>query len=217
MREVVAMIDFKLYLITDRRQTRGRNLSDVVEQALKGGVQAVQLREKDLPNNELYRLAEQIRFITSQYGAKLLINGRADICRDVRADGVHLPQDGISVKAARKIIGPEGLIGVSCHDMDSAVLAMRSCADFITLGPIYFTPSKAPYGDPINLERFAKTVSTLNVPVFGVGGINKSNLLEVMAVGAAGIALISAALSAEHPQAAANDMLEILSRQPKLS
>ncbi len=144
-------VDFKLYLITDRRQTRSRTLSAVVEQALQGGVRAVQLREKDLPTDELYRLADEFRRLTSLYGAKLLINERADIARDVRADGVHLQESGISVAAARKIIGPERLIGVSCHSLDSAKSAQKSGADFITFGPVFFTPSKAVYGKPCRI------------------------------------------------------------------
>ena len=206
-------VDFNLYLITDRRQTRGRALSAVVEQALQGGVRAIQLREKDLPTDELYRLADEFRRITSLYGAKLLINERADIARDVHADGVHLQESGISVGAARKIIGPERLIGVSCHSLDSAKSAQRSGADFITFGPVFFTPSKAVYGKPVGLERLAETASALNIPVFGLGGINESNILQVMATGANGIALISAIMTAEQPQAATADILKILCRQ----
>jgi thiamine-phosphate pyrophosphorylase len=203
-------VDFKLYLITDRRQTRSRTLSAVVDQALRGGVRAVQLRERDLPSDELYRLADEFRRITALYGAKFLINERPDIARDVHADGVHLPERGISVGAARKIIGPERLIGVSCHSLDSAKSAQKNGADFITFGPVFFTPSKAVYGNPVGLERLAETASTLNIPVFGLGGINESNMLQVMATGANGIALISAFMTAEQPQAAAADMLKIL-------
>jgi thiamine-phosphate pyrophosphorylase len=206
-------VDFKLYLITDRRQTQGRALSAVVEQALRGGVRAVQLREKDLSTNELYPLADEFRRITSLYGAKLLINERADIARDVHADGVHLPESGISVETARKIIGPERLIGVSCHSLDSAKSAQRSGADFITFGPVFFTPSKAVYGKHLGLERLAETASVLNIPVFGLGGINESNMLQAMAAGTYGIALISAIMTAEQPQAATADMLKNLCGQ----
>jgi thiamine-phosphate pyrophosphorylase len=206
-------VDFNLYLITDRRQTRGRTLSAVVDQALRGGARAVQLRERDLPSDELYRLADEFRRITSLYEAKLLINARADIARDVHADGVHLPESGISVGAARKIIGPERLIGVSCHSLDSAKSAQRSGADFITFGPVFFTPSKAVYGKQVGLERLAETVSSLNIPVFVLGGINESNILQVMANGANGIALISAIMTADQPQAATADMIKILCHQ----
>jgi thiamine-phosphate pyrophosphorylase len=184
-----------------------------VEQALRGGVRAVQLREKDLPADELCRLAEQFRRMTLLYGAKLLINERADIARDIHADGVHLPESGMSVEAARKIIGPERLIGVSCHSLDSARSAQKSGADFITFSPVFLTPSKAAYGNPVGLERLADTASTLNIPVFGLGGINESNILQVMATGTNGIALISAILTAEQPRAAAENMLKILCSQ----
>jgi len=206
-------VDFKLYLITDRRQTRTCTLAAVVEQALRGGVRAVQLRERDLPSEELYRLADEFRRITSQYGAKLLINERADIARDVEAHGVHLPESGISVGAARRIIGPERLIGVSCHSLDSAKSAQSSGADFITFGPVFFTPSKAVYGNPVGLERLADTASALNIPVFGLGGINESNMIQVMAAGAKGVAVISAIMTAEQPQAVTADMLTILCPQ----
>jgi thiamine-phosphate pyrophosphorylase len=204
------IVDFKLYLITDRRQTGSRALTSVVERALRGGIRAVQLREKDLPSDELYRLADEFRRITSLYGAKLLINERADIARDVDADGVHLPESGISVGAARRIIGPERLIGVSCHSLDSAKSAQRRGADFITFGPVFFTPSKAVYGNPVGLERLADTASALNIPVFGLGGINESTMIQVMAAGAKGIAVISAIMTAEQPQAVTADILTIL-------
>jgi thiamine-phosphate pyrophosphorylase len=196
-------VDFNLYLITDRRQTRGRDLSAVVEQALQGGVRAVQLREKDLPTDELFLLAGELRRLTSKYGARLLINGRADIALDVRADGVHLPENGLSVEAAREIIGLERLIGVSCHSLDSAGAAQKSGADFITFGPVFFTPSKAAYGSPVGLELLAEAAGALNIPVFGLGGINESNILKVMATGVYGIALVSAIMAAEHPRSAA--------------
>jgi thiamine-phosphate pyrophosphorylase len=203
-------VDFSFYLITDRRQTRGRSLIGVVEAALQGGVRAVQLREKDLPSDELYRLAAELRRMTSLYGAKLLINGRADIACDIDADGVHIPEDGSSVAATRAIIGPERLIGASCHSLASAIAAETRGADFITFGPVFHTPSKAAYGSPIGLERLAETTTALNIPVFGLGGINGNNILQVMAAGAQGIALISAIMTADRPQTAAFDALKIL-------
>ena len=206
-------VDFTLYLITDRLQTGGRALSDVVEQALRGGIKAVQLREKDLPADDRYRLSGELRRITSLYGARLLINESADIARDVHADGVHLPESGPSVEAARKIIGPERLIGVSCHSLDSAVSAQRNGADFITFGPVFFTPSKVAYGSPLGLERLSETASNLSIPVFGLGGINECNIARVMAAGAHGVALISAIIAAEQPQVAASNMLKILCPQ----
>ena len=207
---ITVAVDFDLYLITDRRQTGSRGLSTVVEQAVRGGIRAVQLREKDLPTDSFSLLAEQLRRITSLYGARLMINGRVDIACEVHADGVHLPHNGVSVEDARNIIGSERLIAVSCHSLESALAAQNSGADFITFGPVFHTPSKAVYGKPLGLERLAEAAAALDIPVFGLGGINESNIAEVMAAGADGIALVSAIIAAEQPMAVAETMLEIL-------
>jgi thiamine-phosphate pyrophosphorylase len=206
-------VDFNIYLITDRLLTRGIPLSSVVEQALKGGVRAVQIREKDLPTDDLFALAKDIRRLTFQYGAKLLINGRADIARNVHADGVHLAERGSSVESSRNIIGPGKLIGVSCHSLDSATLAQEAGADFVTFGPIFSTPSKTAYGKPVGLELLSETVTALDIPVFGLGGINESNFLQVMAAGARGVALISAIMASADPRAAAELLLKKLNYQ----
>jgi thiamine-phosphate pyrophosphorylase len=203
-------VAFGLCLITDRRQTRGRSLVNVVEDALRGGVRAVQLREKDLPKDELYRLAGELRRITSRHGARLLINGNADLARDVGADGVHLPENGSPVEAVRKIIGPGRLIGVSCHSLNAARTVEKSGANFITFGPIFSTLSKAAYGNPVGLAPLTETARILAIPVFGLGGINAGNAHQVMEAGARGIALISAIMAADHPQTAAATMLEIM-------
>ena len=113
-------------------------------------------------------------------------------------------------EAARKIIGTERLIGASCHSLDTAVSAQRNGADFITFGPVFFTPSKAAHGSPPGLERLSEASSTLSIPVFGLGGINESNILPVLAAGAHGIACISAIIAAEQPQVAASNLLKIL-------
>jgi thiamine-phosphate pyrophosphorylase len=202
--------DYRLYLITDRNQTRGRALPFIVEEALQGGVRAVQLREKDLPAHEYHSLAVEFRKLTSQYGAKLLINGRAEIVRDIGADGLHLPENGLSATRAREIIGPERLIGISCHSLDSAIAAQKCGADFITFGPVFFTRSKAEYGSPVGLERLAEAAAALTIPVYGLGGIREDNIHQVMAAGAHGVAFISAILSADNPRRAAENIAKIL-------
>ena len=151
------MIDFNLYLITDRKQVRNSSLAEVIEASLRGGVKAIQLREKDLSSRELYDAACELRKLTSRHGARLLVNDRADIALAVNADGVHLGGRSIPVSAARRIIGRERLIGVSCHDLASALTAREEGADFITFGPVYFTPSKARYGEPVGLAALEET------------------------------------------------------------
>lgn len=197
------MIDFSLYLITDRTQTAGRPLLEVVEAALGGGVRAVQLREKDLPAAELYELAWEMRALTSRYDARLLINERIDIALAVEADGVHLGVNSLPVTAARRI-APDLLIGYSSHGVGEAVAALAKGADFVTFGPVFPTPSKAAYGEPVGLGELGRACrQTVGDLVFGLGGIKRANLEQVTAAGCYRVALISDILAAADPAAAA--------------
>lgn len=208
----MSKVDFSLYLITDRHQTAGRGLPAVVEEALAGGVRAVQLREKDLTPRELLELARTMRELTGRCGARLIINDRVDIALAVDADGVHLGEASIPAAAARRILGPDRLIGVSCHDTEGALAAETSGADFITFGPVYPTPSKAAYGPPVGVERLSKTAELLRIPVFALGGIKREKTSEVMATGAAGVALISAIIAAGNPAEEARAFLSLLTQ-----
>jgi thiamine-phosphate pyrophosphorylase len=207
------MTDFNLYLITDRKQTRGGSLTHAVEAALRGGVKAVQLREKDLSSRGLYEAALEMRSLTARHGARLFINDRIDIALATGADGVHLGGESMPVSAARKVLGKEKLIGVSCHGRESALAAQEEGADFITFGPVFYTPSKARYGEPVGLAALQETAGLLSIPVFALGGIKKQNIAEVMARGACGIALISAIIAAEDPEREAAELLSVLCRE----
>ncbi|MHB8483732.1 MAG: thiamine phosphate synthase [Nitrospiria bacterium] len=188
-------VDFDLYLITDRLQTRGRPLKEVLSAALAGGVRAIQLREKDLPIRDLLSLAFEIRELTSRK-ALLLINDRLDVCLSVGADGVHLRSDSFSPSVARRILGPQKLIGVSCHSFEEALLAEKEGGDFITLGPLYITPSKQAMGEPLGLPLFQSILEKIKIPVFALGGLQLSRVEETLRAGASGVALISAVLNA---------------------
>jgi thiamine-phosphate pyrophosphorylase len=206
------MIDFSLYLITDRNQTAGRPLMSVVRQALAGGVRAIQLREKDLPGSDLFALGAELRGITMEYGARLFINDRPDIALAVAADGVHLGAGSLPLPAARRLSGRRLLIGYSAHSMDQALRAEAEGADFVTFGPVYHTPSKAAYGEPVGVEAMGAASKALTVPLFALGGIKRDNVAEAMAAGAHGIALISAVIASADPQAAAADLLQTITR-----
>jgi thiamine-phosphate pyrophosphorylase len=206
------LVDFSLYLITDRMQTAGRALPAVVADALRGGLQAVQLREKDLNGCQLFELAGEMRNLTREYGAKLLINDRIDIAQAVGADGVHLGRAGLPVAAARRILSSAQLIGYSAHSVDEARQAEQDGADFVTFGPIYATPSKVPYGEPLGLERLAEAVRILTIPVFALGGVKISTVDAVLSAGARGIALISALIAAQNPSAETEILLRKISR-----
>ncbi|MBE9536006.1 MAG: thiamine phosphate synthase [Proteobacteria bacterium] len=186
-----------LYLITDRHQTGGRPLIEVVEEALKGGARLVQLREKDLSGRELHKLALQMRELTNRYDAKLLINERADIAAAAGADGVHLPEDSFSLSDVRRLIGPDAIVGVSTHSMEAAKKAEEEGADFITFSPIYETPSKMQYGAPQGLDKLEEVCRNTHIPIYALGGIKKNNIAEVIQAGVNGVAMISAVLNAE--------------------
>jgi len=204
-------VDFKLYLITDRKLiAESCSLFTAVEAALKGGVKAVQLREKDLGTRELLYMAYRMREITDKYRAKLFINDRVDIALSVEADGVHLGQDSIPPHAVRKIAKDKFMIGVSAHSIEEAMQAEKEGADFITLGPVYKTPSKMKYGQPLGVDINRKAKAEISIPVFAIGGIKQDRIKEVMDAGADGIALISGILGAKDIKEKTTKFLELL-------
>jgi thiamine-phosphate pyrophosphorylase len=205
------LIDFSLYLITDRHQVpAGRSLFATIEAALHGGVRAVQLREKDLSAAELLPLATELRDLTRRHDARLLINDRIDVALAVDADGVHLGGHSLPVATARRLLGPHRLIGVSTHDSDEIVAASAGGADFVTFGPVYATPSKLPFGLPLGPAALRLACHDSPVPVFALGGIQTHHLAELHAAGCAGIAVIAAIIAAADPYVQAR----IFSRQP---
>lgn len=204
------MLDFNLYLITDRTQTAGRELPAVVAEALAGGVRCVQLREKDLCGGELYQLAKTLRLLTRAHHSRLVINDRLDIALAVEADGVHLGSASLPVSVARRILGPHALIGYSAHSPAEAERAAEDGASFVTFGPVYHTPSKACYGAPLGTKELTQVANTLAIPVFALGGIKPDTLADTMKSGCHGVALISAIISDEQPKNAAQKILAIL-------
>jgi thiamine-phosphate pyrophosphorylase len=203
-------LDFDLYVVTDRQLTAGRPLCLVVEAALRGGARALQLREKDLSPRELYPLALEMRQLTQMYGAHLLINDRVDVALAVDADGVHLTTTSLPVTVARQLLGPGRLIGVSTHSMAEAQAAADEGADFVVFGPVFYTPSKAPYGEPVGLDALRAVRAAITLPILAIGGVKTANLDQVLDAGADGIALISAIISADDPMAASQDLLGTL-------
>ena len=206
-----SLLGFKLYLITDRGLfTDDYSLFTGIEDALKVGVKAIQLREKDLEIRELLQMAYKMREITKKYKAKLFINDRVDIALAVKADGVHLGQSSMPPSAVRKIAGNKLIIGASTHGIKEALEAEKSGADFITLGPVYKTPSKLKYGRPIGSDTLRNVKSKISIPVFAIGGIKEDKVKEVMGAGADGIALISGILGSEDIKEKAEYFLKLL-------
>lgn len=214
----VDRLGFRLYLITARHVlTKERSLVEAVERALRGGVRAVQLREKDLPAAELFHLAGQLRSLTRRYAARLLINDRIDIALAVEADGIHLGAGSLPVAEARRLLGPQKLIGYSAHRLKELSSAESSGADFATFSPIYHTPSKAAWGPPQGIERLRQACRASRLPVFALGGIRQEHLPEVLAAGAHGVAVISAILAAADPTEAAKALTRAIKTPAALS
>ena len=202
--------NFDLYLITDRKLTQGRNLCAVVEQALDGGVRAIQLREKDLGGKELFELADKISALCRRYNAQFFINDRIDVALAVDAAGVQLSSTSIPIEEARALLGPDKNIGVSTHSIEEAKDAERCRADFVLFGPVYFTPSKAGFGEPQGLATLKKIVENLSLPVYAIGGIKPGNIPEVKRTGVRGVALISAIIGAADPTTESKRILQLL-------
>ena len=204
--------DFDLYLVTDRKLTQGRDLLALLEQALDGGVKAIQLREKDLNGRALFELAEKLAVLCQNYRAQLYINDRIDVALAVDAAGVQLGKNSLTIETARDLLGAEKAIGYSTHSLAEARAAERSGADFILFGPVYFTPSKVSYGAPQGLAPLREILKSVALPVYAIGGINPENLEEIKDTGVRGVALISAIIGAADIKSVAQKLLTSLAR-----
>ena len=204
------MVDFRLYLVTDRRILGTRPLEDAVDEACRGGVRAVQLREKDLDAKSLYDLAVRLRRTTASRGAALLVNDRLDVAMAVGADGVHSPENGFPPPVARRVAGRHALIGVSAHSLERAREVEKEGADFITFGPVFETPSKMKYGPPQGLEMLRKVTGEVRIPVFAIGGITPERAGQCIGRGARGIAVVSAILASNDIARTLRDFEKVL-------
>jgi thiamine-phosphate pyrophosphorylase len=207
----VDQLGFSLYLITDRAATP-RPPADVVEECLAAGLRAVQLREKDLQARDLVALADTLREATRRHGARLVVNDRADVALAAAADGVQRTHASLPVSALREITSPGFLIGASVHAAAEAREAAAQGADFIVFGPVYDTASKRRYGPPQGLAALEAVAGSVDRPVLAVGGLTPERVTEVLAAGAAGVAVIGAIYAAARPADATKAFLDALGR-----
>jgi len=199
-----------LTLVTDRTQTRGRELTAVVAECLAAGLPAVHVREKDLGGAELASLCQKLRDLTRAHGARLIVNDRVDVALAVGADAVQRTHASLPVDHIRKIAGTRLAIGASVHSLEEAVDAEVHGADFIVFGPVYDTPSKRRWGPPQGLERLGKVTAAVRVPVIAIGGITPERIAAVRAAGAAGVAAIAALLDTDSPADSTKRFLDAL-------
>jgi thiamine-phosphate pyrophosphorylase len=207
----VDQLGFSLYLITDRTASP-RPPADVVEECLAAGLRAVQLREKDLPVREMLNLADGLREATRRHGARLLVNDRADVALAAGADGVQRTHASLPVSALRAITPAGYLVGASVHSAAEAREAGAQGADFVVFGPVYDTPSKRRYGPPQGLAALEAVARAVDRPVLAVGGLTSGRVPEVLAAGAAGVAVIGAIYAAPRPADATKAFLDALGR-----
>lgn len=196
-----------LYIITARDLVPGRTHLDVAQVALSAGVKWIQLRDKEASTKDLVLWGWQLRKITRKYGAYLLINDRCDVALAVEADGVHLGQEDMPLKEARRILGAEAIIGISVENEEQSLLAEREGADYLGVGPIYATTTKPDAGKAVGLEQIHRIRAVSSLPIVAVGGIQASNAPEVLSAGASAIAVISAVAGAENMEEAIHALL----------
>jgi thiamine-phosphate pyrophosphorylase len=197
-----------LNLVTDRTLAGARALSEIVAEAIAGGVTLVQLREKQASTREFLEVATRLRRLTRQTATTLLINDRVDIALAVDADGVHVGQDDLPAELARELLGPERILGVTAGTVELVRAAQRAGADYVGCNAVFATPTKSDTGAPLGLDGLRRLVAGSPLPVIAIGGINADNVAEVAATGASGIAVVSAIVAAEDPRTAAKRLRE---------
>lgn len=189
MKEELKNID--LYFITDSRLTRKTILEDV-RSALKAGVKIIQYREEDRNTREIIKEAEKIGKLCKKNNASFLINNRVDIALAVNADGVHLGSNDMPYSFARKILGDKKVIGITVHNIEEALDAERAGADYIGVSPIFETQTKPDAGKPGGIKLVEEIKDKIKIPFVAIGGINETNVMDVLRAGAKSVAIISA-------------------------
>jgi len=201
-------LESRVLLVTDRHQTNGRPLVSILQTVLKAGSPAIQLRERDLSAKDLLALTRAVQTFTTQRGSQLLVNDRIDVALSLDGVGVHLRSNSLPAAVARRLLGPQRLLGVSAHSMDEAVRAEANGADYVVLGPVYETPSKRVFGPPLGLSKLEAVCQVVQVPIVGIGGVTVDRARDVRRAGAFGVAVITAILSAEDVETATRALLD---------
>ena len=195
-------MDPSLYVVLDRAVARGRDLVELLGLALAGGSRMIQLREKEWPSGRILPLARTLRAACAAAGAAFIVNDRVDLAVAVSADGVHLGQDDLPARAARPLLRPGMILGISTHSVEQARAAQADGADYVAVGSMFATTSKTDF-QLVGPDLVRKLRGEIRVPLVGIGGITPDNVAEVIAAGADGVAVISAVCAAPDPRAAA--------------
>ncbi len=201
-----APADWRLYLVTDSSMVGERDVADVVEQAVIGGVTVVQLREKTLGTYPFIELARRVKARLEPYGVPLIINDRIDVALAAQADGVHVGQSDVSCLEARDMLGADALVGLSVETLEQARAAEAWEVDYYGVSPIFSTPTKEDTGAPWGVEGLRTLRRETGRVLVAIGGLKAGNAGEVMGAGADGIAVVSAICAADDPAEAAREL-----------
>lgn len=194
-----------LYAVTDRSWLGGDTLYHQVEQALKGGVTFVQLREKELDEKQFLEEAKELQKLCREYCVPFVINDNVEIAAEIHADGVHVGQSDMEAGDVRKRLGEDKIIGVSAQTVEQAVLAEKMGADYLGVGAVFHTGSKAD-ADDVSHETLQAICEAVSIPVIAIGGIGKDNVMELAGRGICGIAVISAIFAQPDIKKAAEEL-----------
>jgi thiamine-phosphate pyrophosphorylase len=200
-------LDLSLYLVTDKSDDVEKFLK-TIEEAIKGGVTVVQIREKTAETLEFYNLALKVKEITTKHDVPLIINDRVDVALAVDADGVHVGQSDMPCDVTRKLIGEDKILGVSAATIDEAKKAQEDGADYIGTGAVFPTATKddAP---KVTKQELKEIVESIDIPVVAIGGISKDNAHELIRTGIAGLSVVSAIMSSDNPKKSSEELLNI--------
>jgi len=213
-RFVMPQLESRLFLVTDRHQTKGRPLVPLLQRVLTAAAPAIQLRERDLSARELVTLALEVQAVTASRRSQLLINDRIDVALALEGVGVHLRNNSLPVSVARQVLGTQRLLGISVHAVEEAVQVESQGADYIVLGPIYETPSKQMFGPPLGIHTLERACRLVRLPIIGIGGVTAARACEMRRAGAFGVAVITAVLSAADVESATRELLDAVTLLP---
>ena len=205
--------DLALYLVTDRELALGRDLETVVLQAVAGGVTLVQLREKDLDTRSFIELGLRLKAALASTGVPLLINDRVDVALAVDADGVHIGQSDMPYEMARRLLGPDKIIGLSVETMEEVEEANALDVDYIAVSPVFSTATKTDTLQPFGYEGLQRACALTRHPVCGICGMKASTIGEAIRCGADGVAVVSAIVSAPDPELASKELKKIIDNE----
>lgn len=200
-------IDLSLYLVTQRKGLSLEAFYDIVFEAVRGGVSIVQLREKGTDVAEVLTLGKGLMDILRPIGVPLIVNDSVELALAIGADGVHLGQSDGSIAEARRILGPRAIIGLSVETLEQARAAESLELDYIAASPVFSTLTKTDTAVPFGLEGLREVCRLTGFPVVSIGGINISNIQDVILAGAAGVSVVSAIFNAKSPRKAARELL----------